>query len=352
MKIKNLSSITDFGIISENEEFKEKNYKKVPITAEKIKKKNVNSSVKLRQKDYIKQSKKALSESTRNLPLQNSLSQVIPDKTLSDNQTHLKLKKNITSKIKEMSKNSLTPNLLVKNISFLNDTISKSNSKANKFIINSNLNLNLNKIGNNLDKRVFSTLNLTTINTNNSSYRTPNPNTTKNKGKFSQNFDNLPKINLNLSKSITKTSSIEVDLKNNFKTFNCVQGNKKPDFLNKNFTEEKCTKDLKLQFFNNNICNIPIYDGIVDINSIVDIYHEIIFDNLEIILKKNKISFIQTQKFKFRCSKTGITFDIEFFILENSFLTYLKFKKTQGEFINFVKLSSIILEQIKSLKNT
>ena len=329
LKGKNLSN-GNFGIISENEEYHDKNnIKRKPYNLKQSK----ISSVKLKQKDYVIQSKKALSISTREL-ISSSIRPPISDKN--NGKTYLTPKKYIILK------------------KLANSTIHLDTSKNKELInnisvnqVNSSLNFNINT---QLDKRVFSTINLTTINTNNSSYRTPKPNTTKNECKFTQNFkNNINKILL-MNKGITISSSNEFDFKSNYLTISCNSTNKTLNpSLNKNNSEEKNYVDKTN--INRKNSNIPTYNGAIDLSNILTLDYEVVVNNLSTILSKNKISFVKTQNFKFRCSKTGTSFDIEVYQMEHSSLTYLKFKKTQGDFFNFSKLSIALVEQIKSFNN-
>ena len=153
-----------------------------------------------------------------------------------------------------------------------------------------------------------------------------------------------------MNKGITISSSNEFDFKSNYLTISCNSTNKTLNpSLNKNNSEEKNYVDKTN--INRKNSNIPTYNGAIDLSNILTLDYEVVVNNLSTILSKNKISFVKTQNFKFRCSKTGTSFDIEVYQMEHSSLTYLKFKKTQGDFFNFSKLSIALVEQIKSFNN-
>jgi len=93
--------------------------------------------------------------------------------------------------------------------------------------------------------------------------------------------------------------------------------------------------------------NITIYDGIIDLNCLSSHCANKILETSLTFLKKNKIYYAQTQRYKLRCSKNGITFDIEICLYES--FSYIKFKKTQGDFSNYLSMTSQLLREIKSI---
>jgi 5'-AMP-activated protein kinase catalytic alpha subunit len=93
-----------------------------------------------------------------------------------------------------------------------------------------------------------------------------------------------------------------------------------------------------------NFEHIKVHQGPVDFKCIVTNFEGNIVQSTIAIIKNKKIIFIQTNPYKLRCSKTGLSFDIEIFKLEelpNSF--YFKFRLSQGEIQNLRKLSQTIL---------
>lgn len=74
------------------------------------------------------------------------------------------------------------------------------------------------------------------------------------------------------------------------------------------------------------------YDGPVDINFISLLQPKELMSEYTKILNGKKITFVQTNPYKFRCTKNGLSFTVEIFKLEDfNNLFYTKFKLMQGE---------------------
>jgi len=93
---------------------------------------------------------------------------------------------------------------------------------------------------------------------------------------------------------------------------------------------------------------LKIYSGPVDFNCMSNLNPIEILEKVSEFLMKKKISYVQTNPYKLRCSKNGISFDVEVFRLEDSNMNYIKFKLNQGgEYTNYRKLIHIMIENIK-----
>jgi hypothetical protein len=93
---------------------------------------------------------------------------------------------------------------------------------------------------------------------------------------------------------------------------------------------------------------LKIFSGPVDFNCMSNLSPIEILEKVSEFLMKKKISYVQTNPYKLRCSKNGISFDVEVFKLEDSEMHYIKFKLNQGgEYTNYRKLIQIMIENIK-----
>ena len=73
--------------------------------------------------------------------------------------------------------------------------------------------------------------------------------------------------------------------------------------------------------------SLKIYNGPIDFNCVSNMTSWDLIDKIIDLLIRKKISYIQTNPYKFRCSKKGVSFDIEIFRLEDEEnLKYIKFK--------------------------
>jgi len=91
---------------------------------------------------------------------------------------------------------------------------------------------------------------------------------------------------------------------------------------------------------------VKIYCGLIDVNCCFDIPAEPLLSKLTNALQKAKIAFIQPKRYKLRCSKTGLNFDIEICLLVEYNSRYLKAKKNRGETSNYLQLISFLLNEI------
>jgi hypothetical protein len=91
---------------------------------------------------------------------------------------------------------------------------------------------------------------------------------------------------------------------------------------------------------------VKLYCGLIDINCCFDICAEGLLGKLTHVLYKARIVFIQPKRYKLRCSKTGLNFDIEICQLIEYNSRYLKTKKNRGEIPNYLQLISYILNEI------
>ena len=205
---------------------------------------------------------------------------------------------------------------------------------------------------------------------------------TKNKVKLQFNFLYQPKPTINLTQ-ITRANINST--KGNIKVFGTLNTNQSNPMLDikginllsskSSFDEDFCrssimeetinitqpkklrkVKKAKIKNIEENqiilpqvevVYNITIYDGIIDLNCLFSINADTVFLEIVSELKKNKIYYAQTQKYKLRCSKSGITFDIE--ICEYDDLTYVKFKKTQGDFYNYTVMTSLLVKHLRNI---
>jgi 5'-AMP-activated protein kinase, catalytic alpha subunit len=93
-----------------------------------------------------------------------------------------------------------------------------------------------------------------------------------------------------------------------------------------------------------NLEHLKTYSGPVDLSCIINLDITKIVEKTIEILNKKKIVYVQTNPYKFRCSKNGLSYDIEIFKLEEMYeFYYLKFKISQGDDNYFRSLSSSIL---------
>ena len=115
-------------------------------------------------------------------------------------------------------------------------------------------------------------------------------------------------------------------------------------------------KSLNKKIFNiedSNLENLKTHYGPTDFSCIIN-NCEIsrIIEKTNEVLVKRKIVFIQTTPYRFRCSKNGISFDIEIYKLEDLDLNcyYFKYRLKQGDNTSFRKLANLILNDINSKK--
>lgn len=95
-----------------------------------------------------------------------------------------------------------------------------------------------------------------------------------------------------------------------------------------------------------NLEHLKNYSGPVDLSCIINIEISKIVERIIEILNKKKILYVQTNPYKFRCSKNGLSFDIEIYKLEDMYeFYYFKFKISQGDDNYFRNLSSSILSE-------
>jgi hypothetical protein len=88
---------------------------------------------------------------------------------------------------------------------------------------------------------------------------------------------------------------------------------------------------------------LKTYSGPVDLNCITSLPPQEMIEAISEFLNKKKISFIQTNPYKLRCSKNGISFDFEVYKFDLE-LNYLKFKLNQGgDYTNYRKLVQNIM---------
>jgi hypothetical protein len=88
---------------------------------------------------------------------------------------------------------------------------------------------------------------------------------------------------------------------------------------------------------------LKTYSGPVDLNCITSLPPQEMIETISEFLNKKKISFIQTNPYKLRCSKNGISFDFEVYKFDLE-LNYLKFKLNQGgDYTNYRKLVQNIM---------
>ena len=100
----------------------------------------------------------------------------------------------------------------------------------------------------------------------------------------------------------------------------------------------------------NNCMPLSLYEGPIDIECIST--NNSSFDDcvkfLISKLKKSEITFIQTRQNKFRCTKNGLSFDIEIYkintCLKGDILYYYKMKSTQGCIASYRTFSHLLFE--------
>jgi hypothetical protein len=92
--------------------------------------------------------------------------------------------------------------------------------------------------------------------------------------------------------------------------------------------------------------SMQVYDGFVDLSSLIvaDIY--VIYYRLVDTIRKNKLSYIQINPFKFKCTKHGYNFDIEILKLEISNSYFIKFKSRAGDILGYRKFAQKLLSQM------
>ena len=92
---------------------------------------------------------------------------------------------------------------------------------------------------------------------------------------------------------------------------------------------------------------LKIYSGPIDIACITSLNPCEVIERILDVINKKKISFVQTNPYKLRCSKKGISFDIEIYKMEEGDLHYIKFKSTQKEYMNYRKFIISIMNSLK-----
>jgi 5'-AMP-activated protein kinase catalytic alpha subunit len=159
---------------------------------------------------------------------------------------------------------------------------------------------------------------------------------------------NSPLSNMINTASYHKSLSIEANfsegLRNNMHLFMSNQFNTNTidskDIFSTRTTKRRFDVDVKRHE------HLKIHSGPVDISSLVYSSLSVIIERINQVLNRKKIVFIRTNPYKFRCSKNGMSFDIEVFKLENfEEFFYLKFRIFQGEDSDFKKMIQYILKE-------
>ena len=125
---------------------------------------------------------------------------------------------------------------------------------------------------------------------------------------------------------------------------------------NREFCSETTNKNINpISSYKTNLFNIvdkqylKIYTGPIDLYFLCALELEKSIEKILDIFIKRKICYTRINPCKFICSKTGISFGIEIFQLENlNDLFYYKFKQIQGNEFNFRKLSLDLFNEMES----
>jgi hypothetical protein len=93
------------------------------------------------------------------------------------------------------------------------------------------------------------------------------------------------------------------------------------------------------------------YKGSIDLSSILSANIYELYYSLIDIIKTNKLSYVQINPFKFKCSKHGYNFDIEILKLEINNTYFIKFKSRAGDITGYRRLTQILLNQLNIFLN-
>jgi len=124
-----------------------------------------------------------------------------------------------------------------------------------------------------------------------------------------------------------------------------------------NFNLEKCTtlnhetqKQNKNNFLNEdiNLSHLNIHSGPIDLSTIIysDNVNRLIEEMIE-VLNRRKIRFIRTKPYKFKCSKNGISFELQLLKLDNIDDSYaFGYKMFKSDSVGFRRLCQDIIAEL------
>jgi serine/threonine protein kinase len=155
-----------------------------------------------------------------------------------------------------------------------------------------------------------------------------------------------PKLVKNTSMVLSNCSS----MKGSTMRLNCIPKNSSTVTINNIYSHPQ--KPLNKKIFvlsDNQHIYLQRFEGPLDLACMFNANLDDLLGGIQNILIQRKVVYVKTNPYKFRCSRNGISFDIEAFSLDIAGLYYTRLKYTQGDITGFRRYTQTIIRELNKI---